>query len=167
MTEITVADLAMPDHARAVMALLETYAKDIMGGGNELTDYTRSNLITELRRRRDCCVILAWTNEEPAGLAICFEGFSTFACKPTLNIHDFVVAPRFRGQGLSKVMLDKIQSVALERKCCKITLEVLEGNHIAQRIYKKFGFAAYELDPKMGQAMFFEKKLNDEKNFTS
>ncbi len=165
MTEISVADLALPEHAHAVMALLDTYAKDIMGGGNELSVYTKTNLITELRRRPDCCVILAWKNEEPAGLAICFEGFSTFACKPTLNIHDFVVAPKFRGQGLSVAMLEEIESVAVERKCCKLTLEVLEGNHIAQRIYRKFGFAAYELDPKMGQAMFFEKKLNDEKDF--
>ena len=65
------------------------------------------------------------------------------------------------------LMLEAIESVAVERKCCKLTLEVLEGNHIAQHVYKKFGFAAYELDPKMGQAMFFEKKLNGENDFAS
>jgi hypothetical protein len=32
--------------------------------------------------------------------------------------------------------------VARQRGCCKITLEVLEGNAVAQASYGKFGFAA-------------------------
>ncbi len=167
MNEISVADLAVPEHARAVIALLDAYAKDIMGGGKELSEYAKTNLISELRQRPECCVILAWKHEEPAGLAICFGGFSTFSCKPTLNIHDLVVAPKFRGQGLSMAMLETIESVARERKCCKLTLEVLEGNTVAQRVYKNFGFASYELDPTMGRALFFEKKLNDDSTLTN
>jgi hypothetical protein len=40
-----------------------------------------------------------------------------------------------------------------------VTLEVLEGNQIAKNAYIKFGFAGYELDPKMGKALFWEKPL--------
>ena len=40
-----------------------------------------------------------------------------------------------------------------------MTLEVLEGNEIAQHAYRSFGFAGYELDPRMGKAMFWQKKL--------
>lgn len=43
--------------------------------------------------------------------------------------------------------------------CCKLTLEVLEGNKLAQQVYRRFGFQGYELDPKMGRALFYEKKL--------
>jgi hypothetical protein len=39
------------------------------------------------------------------------------------------------------------------------SLEVLEGNKSAQAAYKASGFDGYELDPKMGKALFWQKKL--------
>jgi len=159
MFNITIADLNSPEQASTIVSLLDAYATDLMGGGKTLSDFTKANLISELRKRSDSCVILAWENDQPAGLAICFEGFSTFACKPTLNIHDLFVAPDFRGRGLSLALLEKIESIAAKRNCCKLTLEVLEGNRAAQHVYKKFGFAGYELNPETGRAMFLEKKL--------
>jgi ribosomal protein S18 acetylase RimI-like enzyme len=56
-------------------------------------------------------------------------------------------------------MLQKVEQVANKRGCCKITLEVLEGNTVAKNAYLKFGFAGYALDPEMGNAMFWEKAL--------
>ena len=56
-------------------------------------------------------------------------------------------------------MLEKVEQIAIERGCCKLTLEVLEGNQAAQNSYQKFGFSAYELDPEMGRALFWDKKL--------
>ncbi len=159
MFDISVADLDSPKQTLTILSLLDAYATDLMGGGKSLSAYAKNNLASELRKRRDSCVILAWEDDQPAGLAICFEGFSTFACMPTLNIHDLFVAPRFRGRGLSTALLEKIESIAIARNCCKLTLEVLEGNHAAQHVYKKFGFASYELNPDMGRALFFEKKL--------
>jgi len=159
MFKLSIADLNSTEQASVILALLDAYATDLMGGGKSLSAFTKANLIGELRQRSDSCVILAWANDRPAGLAICFEGFSTFACQPTLNIHDLFVAPAFRGRGLALALLEEIEAVAAERSCCKLTLEVLEGNHAAQHVYKKFGFAGYELNPEMGRALFYEKKL--------
>ena len=55
--------------------------------------------------------------------------------------------------------LDEVEKIAKERNCCKITLEVLEGNTVAKGSYIKFGFGNYELDPAFGKAMFWEKEL--------
>jgi GNAT superfamily N-acetyltransferase len=104
-------------------------------------------------------VILVFVDAEPAGLVVCLEGFSTFACKPLLNIHDVIVALPYRGRGLSKLLLQKAEEIALDLGCCKLTLEVLEGNHVAQSAYKACGFSGYELNPQMGKALFWEKKL--------
>lgn len=156
---IVEADLASEAHSRAIVELLDHYARDPMGGGVPLAASTRANLIGELRKRNTAHVILALVDDEPAGLVNCFEGFSTFACKPLLNIHDVVVAAAHRGKGLSKMMLEQAQTLALRLGCCKMTLEVLEGNTVAQAAYRTFGFAGYELDPQMGRAMFWEKKL--------
>ena len=130
-----------------------------MGGGEELSLFAKENLIIDLRERHGVHIVLAFVDGKPAGLANCFEGFSTFACKPLLNIHDFAIAPEFRGRGLAKKLMQKVEELARNIRCCKITLEVLEGNHIAQAAYKSSGFAGYELNPKMGKAMFWQKKL--------
>lgn len=157
--EIVVADLSSPSHADAIVYLLNEYARDDMGGGAELPDFVKGNLVAELRKRESSHVVLAFIGGTPAGMAVCFEGFSTFACKPLLNVHDLIVDQKYRGRGLSKRLLAKAEELAVRLGCCKLTLEVLEGNAVAQAAYKASGFAGYELDPKMGKAMFWQKKL--------
>ena len=90
----------------------------------------------------------------------CFETYSSFKGKPLVNIHDVIVIKAFRGLGLSQLMLEKVEEIAKQKGCCKLTLEVLEGNEVAQHSYKKFGFEGYELDPAMGKAVFWQKSLN-------
>lgn len=157
--QIVEADPRDPTHARAIVELLDIYASGLTGGGEGLSASAKANLPAELAKRPTARVVLAFADDEPAGLVIAFEGFSTFECRPLLNIHDVVVAEKFRGQGLSKRLMMEIEAIALRTGCCKLTLEVLEGNTIAQAAYRSLGFQAYKLDPAMGQAMFWEKKL--------
>jgi GNAT superfamily N-acetyltransferase len=164
MIEIIEADLSLTAHAEAMVQLMDEYALDPMGGGKGLSDYVKQNLPTELTKRKAAHVILAFVDAKPAGLVVCLEGFSTFACKPLLNIHDVIVALPYRGKGLSKLLLQKAEVIALSLDCCKLTLEVLEGNHVAQSAYKAFGFSGYELNPQMGKALFWEKKLGQGTN---
>jgi GNAT superfamily N-acetyltransferase len=160
MIEIIEADLNMLSHAEAIVQLMDAYALDPMGGGEGLSDYAKANLPAELAKRKAAHVILAFVDAEPAGLVVCLEGFSTFACRPLLNIHDVIVASPHRGKGLSKRLLQKAEEIALDLGCCKLTLEVLEGNHIAQSAYRARGFSGYELNPEMGKALFWQKKLS-------
>lgn len=159
MTEIIRADLGKPAHAEALVQLMREYAMDPMGGGKDLPTHTRQNLVAELSGRPGVHVLLARRNGEFVGLANCMEGFSTFACRPLLNIHDIVVTRACRGQGIGRQLLERAEALAISLGCCKLTLEVLEGNHAARKTYAAFGFAGYELDPEMGPAMFWEKKL--------
>jgi GNAT superfamily N-acetyltransferase len=159
MEEILLADLSLPSHEETIIYLLNEYAKDEMGGGTELSIFVKNNLVSELKKRQGVYIILAFVDGQPAGLVNCFEGFSTFACKPLLNIHDVIVISGYRGRGISKKMLNKAEEIALGLGCCKLTLEVLEGNTIAQMAYKSCGYSGYELNPKMGRAMFWQKKL--------
>jgi ribosomal protein S18 acetylase RimI-like enzyme len=159
MVDIVDADLSLPEHADAVMSLLNAYALDLMGGQEALPEFTNKNLVTELGKRPSTHVVLAFVDGSPAGLLIGFEGFSTFACKPLLNIHDVVVAEKYRGRGISKKMLAYAEEIARNIDCCKLTLEVLEGNAVAQTLYRSCGYEGYALDPSMGKALFWQKKL--------
>lgn len=153
------ADYNNPQHARHVIELLDCYATDPMGGGIALSDFTAQNLIPNLAERKDAFSVLAYVDGQPAGLVNCFEGFSTFACKPLINIHDVVVAGEYRGMGISRQMFDYVEHMAKQRNCCKMTLEVVTGNTTAQTAYENFGFQPYQLDDKHGVAMFWEKTL--------
>jgi len=157
--EITRVDYLNKKHAEDLTFLLQNYALDPMGGGSALAPEVSNKLALELSKRPNAISVIAYIDGKPAGLVNCFEGFSTFNCKPLLNIHDVIVIEAFRGSGLSQKMLQKIEQIGREKACCKLTLEVLDGNHIAKSSYTKFGFSDYELDPKMGKALFWQKKL--------
>jgi len=160
MIEIIQADLSQPRHAAALVDLLDAYARDPMGGGQPLAESTRQKLAAELHKRPDAVSFLAFAGERPVGLVNGFEGFSTFNCRPLLNIHDVVVLDGYRGQGVARQLLQQVETHARARGCCKLTLEVLEGNRPARSVYQSVGFAGYELDPVMGRALFWEKKLD-------
>jgi ribosomal protein S18 acetylase RimI-like enzyme len=61
---------------------------------------------------------------------------------------------------VAEQMLALVDAIARERGACKLTLEVLQGNASAMRLYERVGFAGYQLDPAMGQAQFLQKWLD-------
>ena len=130
-----------------------------MGGGEGLSEYVKNNLVKTLAKRQDFLTLLAYVDGKPAGILNCVEGFSTFKCKSLLNIHDCGVLTQYRGLGLSQQLFNEAERISRQRGYCKLTLEVLEGNIVAQNAYRKLGFTGYELDVKTGKAMFWEKVL--------
>jgi ribosomal protein S18 acetylase RimI-like enzyme len=159
MIEVTKADLRSEMHALAMVQLLDAYARDPIGGGQGLSSDVKAKLPDELAQRPSACVLLAWAGARPVGLLIAFEGFSTFAGKPLLNLHDIYVDPDYRRRGVGMLLLGEAETIARQRGCCKLTLEVLSGNAPAQAAYREFGFQEYELNPAAGKAMFWQKKL--------
>lgn len=160
---LCVADYANSAHAHAVVLLLDAYARDPMGGAQGLSDFARRHLVAELARRPHAFSVLAfdgWDDSKPVGLANCMEGFSTFACRPLVNLHDLAVLPAYRGRGVASRLLDRVAQVARQRGACKLTLEVLSENQTALHLYARSGFAQYALTPTTGQAHFMQKWLD-------
>ena len=159
-------DYADAREAQALVELLDGYAQDVAGGGEPLRADVKRGLAQALAQRPHAFSVMAWVadpaatgGEIPVGLVNCIEGFSTFACKPLVNVHDVAVAPAWRGHRIAQRMLQAVEAIALERGACKLTMEVLSGNRSALRAYEREGFAAYTLDPGMGQALFLQKLL--------
>ena len=168
MTSIIEADFTNPHHAAALIELMNVYSNDLMGGGSALSEHTITHLASEMAQRDTLFSFIAFNGENPVGLANCIESFSTFACKPLVNIHDLVVKGEFRGQGIAQALLRAVEQEALHRGCCKLTLEVLDRNHPAKQLYQKLGFGPYSFSPKQasepcdpttGQALFWQKSL--------
>lgn len=148
-----------PVHAVALLFVLDDYARDPMGGGEPLSEDVRRQLIERLAQRPDYAGFLAFIGDEAVGLINCFEGFSTFAARPLLNVHDIAVRSGHRGRGIGTALLAAAEHLARERGCCKMTLEVLSNNHVAMSAYRRAAFAPYQLDPSAGQALLMQKWL--------
>ncbi|MCD8548004.1 MAG: GNAT family N-acetyltransferase [Aeromonadaceae bacterium] len=157
--ELVWVDFNQPEQGAQLVALLDAYAREAAGGGEPLSEEVKRQLPARLAKLPYAHSLLAYVEGEPAGLVNCLEGFSSFQARPLLNLHDVVVLPTYRGQGLIQAMLAEVEAQARRLGCCKLTLEVLSGNERAQGAYRRAGYAGYELDPAMGQALFWQKKL--------
>ncbi|MCL9982176.1 MAG: GNAT family N-acetyltransferase [Erythrobacter sp.] len=156
---IGLADYADPRDAADVVALLDAYARDPMGGGEPLAEGVKARLTGDLAANPHAFSLIARLDDAPVGLANCFMGYSTFAAAPLVNIHDFAVISGHRGAGIGRALLAAVEAEALKRGAIKITLEVLSGNHPARRLYAANGYGDYQLDPAAGQALFWQKRL--------
>jgi ribosomal protein S18 acetylase RimI-like enzyme len=161
MQKITVieANLADPCHQEAIVEMLNAYARDPMGTGQELSAEVRTRLIPGLQQHPTTLVWLAFHGSTPVGIAVCFQGFSTFAARPLLNIHDLAVHPEYRGRSVGRQLLEQVEMKGRALGCCKLTLEVREDNHRAQRLYQNVGFSDVGFAHGAVRNWFLEKRL--------
>lgn len=153
------ADYQSRQDCAAILALMDCYAADPMGGGEPLAASVRQRLCAALAAQPGALTILAFEGELAIGLVNALQGFSTFKAQPLLNIHDVIVRPERRGRGVCVAMLAAVEELARGRGCCKLTLEVLEGNTAARRSYQGFGFVDYQLRAEYGSARFMGKPV--------
>lgn len=153
------ADLGREEHQRAVLDLVNAYSCDAMGDGKPLSPDARARLIAGLQAHPTTLIFLAFKAREPVGVAVCFRGFSTFAARPLLNIHDLNVLPAYRGVGIGRGLIAAVEAKARELGCCKLSLEVQEKNERARRTYAAAGFAQAQYEPEAGNVLFLTKRL--------
>ena len=149
-------DYQDPLQVQQLIGLLDAYACDPRGGGEPLADEVKTRLATDLAKQTNMFSLVVYVDNIPAGLCNCVWGYSSFAAKPLVNIHDLAVLAPYRGLGLSQQLLRTVERQVKEAGGVKITLEVLANNVIAQNAYRRFGFAPYELADGAGRAEFWQ-----------
>ncbi len=137
------AELQTPDDAAAVVALVDEYARGPQGQSRALSDGARARLAPGLRKHPGSFVLLACEDGVSVGVAVCFWGFSTFAGKPLINIHDLAVTSAHRRKGVGSALIEEVLRRAREADCAKVTLEVHDANDRAKRLYKRMGFGPW------------------------
>ncbi len=144
MSTITVisADLADANHAAGVVACIDSYASDPMGGEHSLSADVKASMIPGLLATPAARVWLAQDDATGAfvGVVVGFVGYSTFAAKPRWNVHDVAVVPEVRGRGVGRAMLTRVIEDATAEGCSAVTLEVRHDNAPARHLYASLGF---------------------------
>lgn len=142
--EIRQADLRDPAQGEALVEVIDSYARGPGGQNAPLTPLARSEMARGLAEHPAAEVLLAFVQDRVVGAAVCVAGFSTFAGKPSLNIHDLAVLPDCQGHGIGRALIEAVAERARTQGCCKLTLEVHDSNTGAKRLYEATGFGPWD-----------------------
>jgi GNAT superfamily N-acetyltransferase len=85
--------------------------------------------------------LVAKSSNTPAGFALFFHNYSTFAGQRGLYLEDLYVSPAFRNHGVGKALLTRLSQIAQERHCARFEWTVLDWNENAIHFYQKIGAA--------------------------
>lgn len=84
------------------------------------------------------CDIAEW-NGEPAGFAVWFVNFSTFAGRHGIYLEDLFVRPALRGKGIGKALLVHLAMHCLANGWARLQWAVLDWNAPSIAFYKSLG----------------------------
>ncbi|KJC52939.1 GCN5 family acetyltransferase [Bradyrhizobium sp. LTSP885] len=84
------------------------------------------------------CDIAEW-NGEPAGFAVWFVNFSTFAGSHGIYLEDLFVRPALRGNGIGRALLMHLAKHCLANRWSRLQWAVLDWNAPSIAFYKSLG----------------------------
>lgn len=84
-------------------------------------------------------VIFAMEKGKEVGFALFFHNFSTFLGRAGLYLEDLFVLPEYRGKGYGKQILQKLASIAVQRKCGRLEWWCLDWNQSSIDFYLSLG----------------------------
>lgn len=148
---------AMPGDA----PLLTTMIRELAEFEHELdqVDATPEDIVREgFSGNPNFHALIAEWDGQPAGYAVYFFSFSTWAGRQSLFIEDLFVREQFRRKGIGKLLLRHTAAIARQRKCYGMRWEVLNWNKPAIEFYRSLG-ATLQTDwfPVLLQGDAFEK----------
>src|SRR5271155_3235562 len=82
--------------------------------------------------------ILAFIDNETAGLALFHSRFSTWLGRPGMYLEDLYVIEEVRGLGVGRRLMARLATIAVERSWGRIDFQVLDWNP-ARNFYHRLG----------------------------
>jgi ribosomal protein S18 acetylase RimI-like enzyme len=108
--------------------------------------------LRERLQRGESVIFLALESSQCAGFVQLYPSFWSVAACRSWILNDLYVAPRFRGRGVGRALLERARSHAESTGARGMSLATERRNHTAQRLYESLGwvrdeeFLHYELE---------------------
>ena len=111
----------------------------------QATDIDAAKAFLKARIEKNESVIFVSTTkaQQLTGFVQLYPLFSSTRMKRLWLLNDLFVDPTFRGQGISKLLIENSQSLCRETDACGLLLETAKTNDIGNKLYPSTGF---ELD---------------------
>ncbi len=85
-------------------------------------------------------IFLALINDKPVGFTQLYPTFCSVEMIKILVLYDLFVDQSIRGVGVGFALLDRARQEANSVGAGRIDLQTAQDNHVAQGLYKKFGY---------------------------
>ena len=134
--------LAIRAARRGEEGIVHGFIRKLAGYENLLEEVTASeNDIAEalFGETPRCFCDLAFWNGEPAGFALWFYNFSTFAGKAGIYLEDLFVEPALRGRGIGKALLRHLARRCTAEGLPRLQWSVLDWNAPSIAFYQSLG----------------------------
>jgi GNAT superfamily N-acetyltransferase len=130
--------LAGPEDAETIFQLITELAR--VQGCNSNLPATPELLREQMSNDNpmfEC--LLAERPGESIGHALFFQNYSTWEGRPGLYLEDLYVRPDCQGNGVGKMLMQQLATIATERGCKRIDWTVLDTNTSGQMFYRGVG----------------------------
>jgi len=141
--------LALPADLPQLVPLFDAYRQFY----RQPSDPARAErFLRERLERGESVIFLARQEGECAGFVQLYPSFWSVAACRSWILNDLYVAPRWRGQGLGRALLERARAHAEATGAGGMSLATERDNHTAQRLYEALGwirdeeFFHYELE---------------------
>ncbi|WP_210396238.1 GNAT family N-acetyltransferase/peptidase C39 family protein [Motiliproteus sediminis] len=95
-----------------------------------------------LRGRHSQCLVATSEGQVVGYILLLFRRGSSLA-----RVYSLATAPAWRGSGIGRQLLQAAESVARERRCLFVRLEVREDNPAALALYRAKGYKLFDTEP--------------------
>ena len=128
---------AAPEDAGLVLRLIRALA--LYEKAPEAVVATEADLVRHgFGPDRQFEAILAFVDDEPAGLALFHSRFSTWLGRPGMYLEDLYVLEKARGLGVGRRLMARLAAIAVDRSWGRIDFQVLDWNP-ARDFYHRLG----------------------------
>ena len=99
-----------------------------------------SAFIKERIINNESIIYLAFVGEEAIGFTQLYPIFSSTRMKRVWLLNDLYVDKKYRGQGISKMLMDEAKKLTEETSAAALVLETEKSNEIGNSLYPSAGF---------------------------
>ncbi len=105
------------------------------------TPWSERAFLSELTQNAYAHYLVALSGERVIGYA------GMWLILDEAHVTNIAVHPNYRGQQVGELLLSALEQRAFDHGCHRMTLEVRPSNPVAQKLYRKHGFAPRGLRP--------------------
>jgi GNAT superfamily N-acetyltransferase len=128
---------ATPADVALVVPLFEAYRVFY----EKKPDYATAAQFVQARlERSESVIFVALDGAEAVGFTQLYPLFSSTRMQRLWLLNDLYVAESHRGQGISKLLLERAQTWAQETEAAGLLLETAKTNHVGNQLYPATGF---------------------------
>jgi GNAT superfamily N-acetyltransferase len=99
-----------------------------------------ASFLGERLRGGQSVVFLAYRGEQAVGFVQLYPVFSSLALAPAWLLNDLFVAPRARGAGAGRALMEAARGLAEDTGASEVQLQTARDNLDAQRLYQALGY---------------------------